>query len=115
MLALAAALLISGCGGTSEAVAPAASAPPGFPVTVADCGVSTTYERPPRRVVSLNQHATEVMLALGLEKSMVGTGYLDDRILPEYAPAYDRIKVLSAEYPSCEACWPQPSATGSAS
>ncbi|MFJ3921816.1 ABC transporter substrate-binding protein [Streptomyces sp. NPDC090022] len=102
---VAAVFLAAGCGGaprvdTSAAKAPAAA---GFPVTISNCGVETTYQRPPRRAVSLNQHATEVMLALGLEKSMVATGYLDDRVLPEYQAAYDRIKVVSKEYPSAEA------------
>ncbi|UUN25224.1 ABC transporter substrate-binding protein [Streptomyces sp. FIT100] len=101
---VAAALLLSGCGGTAarDNAAPAAPAPKGFPVTVSNCGVKTTYQRPPQRAVSLNQHATEVMLALGLEKSMVGTAYLDDRILPEYQDAYDGIKALAKEYPSFE-------------
>ncbi|MUN42525.1 ABC transporter substrate-binding protein [Actinomadura litoris] len=103
-LLAAAALLAGGCGSTgTDAVGGSGAAPPGFPVTVANCGVTTTYERPPRRAVSLNQHATEVMLALGLERSMVGTGFLDDRVLPEFQAAYDRVKVLSKEYPSFEA------------
>lgn len=102
--AMAAALLMSGCGGTAaqDDVPPADSAAEGFPVTVSNCGVKTTYQRPPQRAVSLNQHATEVMLALGLQKSMVGTAYLDDKILPEYQDAYDGIKVLAKEYPSFE-------------
>ncbi|TDD34679.1 ABC transporter substrate-binding protein [Actinomadura sp. KC06] len=96
--------LAAGCGGDTgrSSADRAETAPPGFPATVANCGVTTTYQRPPKRAVSLNQHATEVMLALGLEKSMVGTGYLDDRILPEFQAAYDRVKVLSKEYPSYE-------------
>ncbi|SDL80046.1 ABC transporter substrate-binding protein [Streptomyces wuyuanensis] len=102
--ALISAVLVSGCGapGVREGAAPAGGAAEGFPVTVSNCGVKTTYQRPPRRAVSLNQHATEVMLALGLEKSMVGTGYLDDRILPEYQASYGRINVLAEEYPSFE-------------
>lgn len=75
---------------------------PGFPYTVTNCGVSTTYQAPPRRAVTMNQHATEIMLALGLERKIVGTAYLDDAILPAYRPAYDRIKVLAKEYPSKE-------------
>ncbi|TDB88662.1 ABC transporter substrate-binding protein [Actinomadura sp. KC216] len=96
---------VSGCGGDTGRAGDdrAGAAPSGFPATVANCGVTTTYQRPPKRAVSLNQHATEVMLALDLEKSMVGTGYLDDRILPEFRAAYDRVKVLSKEYPSYEA------------
>ncbi|MFJ4468382.1 ABC transporter substrate-binding protein [Streptomyces sp. NPDC089424] len=100
----AAALLMSGCGGgsTRDDAAQAGPAAEGFPVTLSNCGVETTYQRPPRRAVSLNQHATEVMLALGLERSMVGTAYLDDSILPEYQDAYDGIEVVAEEYPSFE-------------
>ncbi|MFC5752363.1 ABC transporter substrate-binding protein [Actinomadura rugatobispora] len=102
---LCAVLLVAGCGGGTERAGGArgGAVPSGFPVTVANCGVTTTYQRPPQRAVSLNQHATEVMLALGLEKSMVGTGYLDDKVLPEFQAAYDRVKVISEEYPSFEA------------
>jgi iron complex transport system substrate-binding protein len=81
--------------------APAKSAP-GFPYTVTNCGVKTTYQAPPRRAVTLNQHATEVMLALGLQKSMVGTAYLDDTISPAYKKAYASVPVLAKEYPSKE-------------
>ncbi|WAY18914.1 ABC transporter substrate-binding protein [Mycolicibacterium fortuitum] len=98
---LASALLVSGCGSTA-ATETARDTPPGFPVTVDNCGVSTTYDRPPTRAVALNQHAIEVLLALGLDKSMVGTSYLDDQILPEYQDAYDTVPVLAEEYPSYE-------------
>ncbi|MER6446836.1 hypothetical protein DEJ51_31745 [Streptomyces venezuelae] len=103
LLTVAAVLLVPACGGKAqEGSASSGPAAAGFPVTVSNCGVESTYRRPPQRAVSLNQHATEVMLALGLEKSMVGTGYLDDRILPEYQAAFDSVKVLSKEYPSFE-------------
>ncbi|CDP88104.1 MULTISPECIES: ABC transporter substrate-binding protein [Mycolicibacterium] len=98
---LASALVVSGCASTA-ATETALHTPPGFPVTVDNCGVSATYDRPPTRAVALNQHAIEVLLALGLDKSMVGTSYLDDRILPEYQAAYDRVPVLAEEYPSYE-------------
>ncbi|MCX5226472.1 ABC transporter substrate-binding protein [Streptomyces sp. NBC_00233] len=83
--------------------APAAKAAPGFPYTVSNCGVKTTFKAPPQRAVTMNQHVTEVMLALGLEKSLVGTAYLDDAILPAYKKAYDSVPVLAKEYPSKEA------------
>ncbi|MEV4940079.1 ABC transporter substrate-binding protein [Streptomyces zaomyceticus] len=83
--------------------APAAKAAPGFPYTVTNCGVKTTYQAPPQRAVTMNQHVTEVMLALGLEKSLVGTAYLDDAVLPAYKKAYDSVPVLAKEYPSKEA------------
>ncbi|KUH80023.1 MULTISPECIES: ABC transporter substrate-binding protein [unclassified Mycobacterium] len=97
------ALLAAGCGTPAPPSDNAAGeALAGFPVTVTNCGITTTYERPPRRAVALNQHAIETMLALGLKESMVGTAFLDDQILPEYKDAYDSIPVIADEYPSFE-------------
>jgi iron complex transport system substrate-binding protein len=104
---LLAAALLGGCGtaagrGDASSVRSGSSAP-GYPVTVTDCGVTTTYQHAPRRVVTMNQHATEIMLALGLGNRMVGTAYMDDHIRPEYHAAYERIPVLAKKYPSYEA------------
>ena len=49
-------------------------------VTVESCAGPHTYSTPPTRAVALNQQATEIMLALGLEGSMAGTAYMDDEI-----------------------------------
>ncbi|MGW6458498.1 ABC transporter substrate-binding protein [Streptomyces sp. NPDC055078] len=73
-----------------------------FPYTVDNCGVKTTFKAAPKRAVTMNQHVTEIMLELGLEKSLVGTAFLDDRILPRHQKAYDAIPVVSKEYPSRE-------------
>ncbi|MBD2255657.1 ABC transporter substrate-binding protein [Nostoc parmelioides] len=72
------------------------------PVTIENCGITITYKQPPKRVVTLNQPATEIMLALGLETQIVGTAYLDDRILPEYQKTYSQIPVIADKYPSKE-------------
>ncbi len=77
-------------------------ATPVTPVTIDNCGVTNTYKQPPKRAIALNQPATEVMLALGLEAHMVGTAYLDDRILPEYQQAYAKVPVIAQKYPSKE-------------
>lgn len=69
---------------------------------IVNMGHKVTFTQPPKRAVSLNQHATEIMLALGLEKSMVGTAYLDDAILPQYKDVYGKIPVLAEHYPSKE-------------
>ncbi|MGW2204468.1 ABC transporter substrate-binding protein [Streptomyces sp. NPDC001774] len=95
--------LLAACAAPVGNDAPAAKGAPGFPYTVSNCGAKTTYQAPPQRAVTMNQHVTEVMLALGLEKSLVGTAYLDDRILPAYKKAYDSVPVLAEEYPSKEA------------
>ena len=47
-------------------------------IGISNCGVQSWVQEPPKRVVTMNQGTTEVMLALGLEDSMVGTAYLDD-------------------------------------
>ncbi|MDM9385279.1 hypothetical protein QUB80_32000 [Chlorogloeopsis sp. ULAP01] len=72
------------------------------PATLKNCDLTITYNQPPQRVVTMTQAATEVMLALGLEKHMVGTAYLDNPILPEYQQAYSTIPVLAQKYPSQE-------------
>lgn len=120
-IALAAALmLLAAACGEDEAATPAETPAPtptteasqdgggddtesAFPVTIDNCGVEVTVEAPPERAVTMNQAATEVMLALGLEDHMIGTAYLDDEILPEYDTAYAAVPVLSDGYPSTEA------------
>ncbi|PAK53931.1 ABC transporter substrate-binding protein [Paenibacillus sp. 7541] len=71
-------------------------------VELENMGEKISFPEAPKRAVTLNQHATEVMLALGLESSMVGTAYLDDSILPDFQEAYVQIPVLSDKYPSKE-------------
>ncbi|MEY9093537.1 iron complex transport system substrate-binding protein [Paenibacillus sp. RC84] len=83
--------------GTAESTgAPAAA------VELDNMGQKLHFSEAPKRAVTLNQHATEVMLALGLEKNMAGTAYLDDQILPELQEAYKRVPVLAKTYPSKE-------------
>ncbi|WP_329376397.1 ABC transporter substrate-binding protein [Streptomyces sp. NBC_01351] len=96
---------LAACGGSAEGGddrAQGAAAAPGFPYTVTNCGVTSTFQSPPRRAVAMNQHATELLLALGLQDRIAGSAYLDDAVLPAYRPAYDKIKVLAKEYPSKE-------------
>lgn len=69
---------------------------------ITNCGVERTVTDRPSRVLTLNQGATEVVLALGLEKQLAGTAYLDDAVPEVWQAAYDAVPVLSAEYPSKE-------------
>lgn len=102
---LALPLLLVGCGNDSQtkggATPPAAQADY-QPVTLSTGGHTITINEAPKRAVSLNQHTTEIMLALGLEDRMVGTAYMDDKILPEYEAKYAKIPVLADQYPSLE-------------
>ncbi|MEU3598441.1 ABC transporter substrate-binding protein [Streptomyces sp. NPDC006798] len=99
-------IVLTACGGSDSGSGSGSDKPgaaaAGFPYTVDNCGVKTTYKAPPKRAVTMNQHVTEIMLELGLEKSLVGTAYLDDQVLPRYAAAYKSVPVLAKEYPSKE-------------
>ncbi|MFB8025511.1 ABC transporter substrate-binding protein [Streptomyces sp. NPDC056465] len=104
-LALSAALLTAGCGssgGSAAKPADTASSPEGFPVTIDNCGVRTTYERPPSRVVTIHQHPAELMLALGLKDRMVGTAFPDSAVLPELRKDFEAIPELARREPSFE-------------
>jgi iron complex transport system substrate-binding protein len=66
-------------------------------VTVENCGVTTTYSAAPQRAVAVEQSAIETMLALGLERSIVGISSRNQTdIRPDLAPAYRALPVLSA-------------------
>lgn len=111
MLLAVLAIAVAGCGPVAapetganpaapvEEVAEAANS---FPVIIENCGLEITVNAPPERAVTMNQPATEMMLALGLEDKLVGTAYIDDEILPEWQEAYNQIPVLAEEYPSQE-------------
>jgi iron complex transport system substrate-binding protein len=73
-----------------------------FPLTINNCGIEITYAAPPQRAVSMNQSTTEIMLKLGLEKQMVGTGNLVDSVLPELEAAYHTVPILADGYPAQE-------------
>ncbi|MEU3935015.1 ABC transporter substrate-binding protein [Streptomyces sp. NPDC029044] len=104
-VAACAALLTAGCGSsqdtTEDTKAPAPSAA-GFPVTIDNCGVKTTYDKPPSRVVTIHQHPAELMLALGLKDRMVGTAFPDSAVLPELKKDYEAIPELAKKEPSFE-------------
>ncbi|WP_420209531.1 ABC transporter substrate-binding protein [Candidatus Electronema sp. JC] len=69
---------------------------------VSNCGQFVYLAHPPCRAVSVNQAATELLLALGLERRMVGTAYLDAAVRPDLLPAYQQVPVLAAKAPGRE-------------
>ncbi|SCL56536.1 iron complex transport system substrate-binding protein [Micromonospora citrea] len=92
-------VMLGGCATGDPTTTPGVSA---AEVALTNCGTPIAVAAPPRRAVTLNQPATEIMLALGLADRMAGTAYLDDAILPEYAAAYASVPVLSGTYPAKE-------------
>lgn len=102
---LSAIALTSGCGSSGATAGPpeaSASAAKGFPVTIDNCGVRTTYTEPPSRAVTIHQHPTEVMLSLGLKDRMAGTSYPDSAVLPALRKDFASIPQLSKGAPSFE-------------
>ncbi|MER6997983.1 ABC transporter substrate-binding protein [Streptomyces sp. NPDC000410] len=99
-------VVLTGCGTSDDRAGTAkasASAGQGFPVTLDNCGVRTTYDKPPSRVVTIHQHPAELMLSLGLGDRMVGTAFPDSAVLPELKKDYEAIPELAEKEPSFEA------------
>ncbi|NEA78295.1 ABC transporter substrate-binding protein [Actinospica acidiphila] len=104
-MALSSVLLTTGCGSSDESGGDAkatAAVPAGFPVTIDNCGVKTTYDKPPSRVVTIHQHPAELMLALGLKDRMVGTAFPDSAVLPELKKDFESVPELAEREPSFE-------------
>lgn len=94
----AATLGLAGCATASAPASDDTAAAAGgdtFPLTIENCDTDVTIERSPQRAVSLNQSATEIMIALGLEARMAGTSYETDPIGDDIADAYAEIPLLT--------------------
>lgn len=104
-IAIAGSLLaVSACAG------PAASAPPSepatpktasYPLTLDNCGTEVTIEQAPERVLTIKSTTTEMLLALGLEDSLIGRAFPDGP-LPDDLGGTD-VPVISDKVPGQEA------------
>lgn len=74
-----------------------------YPITIENCGIKETFTHAPSRVVTIGQHETELMLALGLADKIAGTtvwfGALPDDVSAQGA----RLKRLAENAPGFEA------------
>ncbi|WP_190022567.1 ABC transporter substrate-binding protein [Streptomyces hiroshimensis] len=69
-----------------------------YPVTIENCGVKTTYDKAPQRVVTNDVNIAEIMFALGLEDHMAGyvaPDYRADRESVPWKDGYEKVKWLS--------------------
>jgi len=73
-----------------------------YPLTVQNCGVSVTFDKPPQRVVSIGQSSTEILLSLGLAPKMVGTAVWFGPVLPQFKEQNAKIPRLADNDPSFE-------------
>jgi iron complex transport system substrate-binding protein len=84
------------------------SAPAGaagnYPVTISNCGTSTTYTKAPTRAVSNDINTTEDMLALGLASHMVGDfgvvgdGPVGKPVPTEFLADFHKVRDVSSSY-----------------
>lgn len=107
-LALLAAVTLTSCGAKvsdapDDKQGEASGSPGHYPVTISNCGVKTTYDRAPRRVVTNDVGIAEIMFALGLEDHMAGyvapdyRGSRHDRGAAPWKSGYDKVKRLSTK------------------
>jgi len=60
---------------------------------------------PPSRIVALNQHAADLLLALGAGPALAGVAYLDDTGVPQ--SEYFGVPVIAPRYPASEVLYAQ--------
>ena len=74
-----------------------------FPLTIENCGSRETFSQPPARVVTIGQHETELLLALGLGSKIVGTSVWFSPLPSDLAAAGKGLTRLADNSPGFEA------------
>ncbi|MFG2758012.1 ABC transporter substrate-binding protein [Streptomyces wuyuanensis] len=67
-----------------------------YPFTLKNCGTDVTYKAAPKKVVTLNQTAAEILIHLGVGDRIVGSGYEIEKTPDAIAEQYKKIPILSA-------------------
>jgi iron complex transport system substrate-binding protein len=73
------------------------------PVTVDNCGFAVTVNTPPKRIVTIKSTSTELLLALGLGKKIIGSAFSDGPVPSQWASEAASIPVISDKVPGEEA------------
>lgn len=71
-----------------------------------NCAQTWRLDHPPQRILALNQHAADLLLALGAGERLIGVAYIDDD-LDLTKGSYRGVPLLSRQYPSAEAVYAQ--------
>ncbi len=74
-----------------------------YPITTENCGFKETFKHAPVRVVTIGQHETELMLALGLEQKIVGTSVWFGALPDDLKQQGQKLKRLAENAPGFEA------------
>lgn len=95
---VASALVLTACASPAAST----SSPSAAAAHIDSCGITLDVTAPPTRAITMDQGATEMLLALGLRDRMIGTAYRTDVIGAEFADDYKQVPVLSPQYPTTE-------------
>lgn len=101
LTALALAAALGACGSDDDSSSSSGSAKPAaagadYPVTIKNCGRTLTFDKAPTRAITTFQPTLELMLALGLQDSIVGReDYTEGPLLPEQKAAFQSIRSIS--------------------
>lgn len=74
-----------------------------YPLTIENCGVEETFKHAPMRVVTIGQHETELMLALGLKEKIVATSVWFGALPDDLKQQGEHLKRLAENAPGFEA------------
>lgn len=101
---LAAALALAGCSPSPAPPSSAAGATADAPaLRLENCGVTTSVEAPPERVVAVKSSTFELLLALGLADRVVAAAFLDGPVPPAWADDAAGVPVIADAAPGREA------------
>lgn len=71
-------------------------------MSVKNCGIELRLDHPVKRAVTLEQGATETLLALGAKDLMVGTSHRKEKLRPDLQKAFDSVPELSPDPATAE-------------
>jgi iron complex transport system substrate-binding protein len=80
----------------------AQAAPTVYPLTIENCGSTLTFQYAPTRTVTIGQAGTEMLYAMGLSDTVVGTSLWFNNVLVRYKAQNDQIERLADNEPSFE-------------
>lgn len=80
---------------------------PAVAQTYENCGRPLSLAHPPQRIVALNQHSADTLLALDVGPALIGIAYIDDDGAAIEHGAYRGVPVISKLYPSAEVLYAQ--------
>lgn len=78
------------------------AAPTAYPLTVENCGSTLTFQHAPTRTVTIGQAGTEMLYAMGMSDTVVGTSLWFNNVLDKYKAQNDKIQRLADNEPSFE-------------